>query len=134
MRMTPVKGFRSDSIARGASIHPASDAEVTSDGLHCFRAIVEICPHWSIKTGGGPSSVETPEFPWANTMLGNIKKALHGTCHAAREKHLGRYLGAFAYRFNRRFELGRMIGRLAYVACRTTPLPYRFATMAEVHT
>ena len=134
MRMTPVKGFRSDSIAGWASIHLASDAEVTSDGLHCFRAIVETCPHWSIKTGGGPSSVETPEFTWINTMLGNVKKVLHGTYHAVREKHLGRYLGAFSYRFNRRFELGSMIERLAYVACRTTPLPYRFATMAEVHT
>ena len=40
----------------------------------------------------------------------------------------------FSYRFNRRCELGSMIERLAYVACRTEPLPYRFATMAEVHT
>lgn len=134
MRMTPVKGFRSDSIGRWASTHLATDAEVTSDGLHCFRAIVETCPHWSIKTGGGPSSVETPEFTWINTMLGNVKTALHGTYKAVRGKHLGRYLGAFAYRFNRRFELGSMIERLAYVACRTAPLPYRFATMAEVHT
>ena len=49
-------------------------------------------------------------------------------------KRLGRYLGTFAYSFNRRYELGSMIERLAYVACRTAPLPYRFATMAEVHT
>jgi len=111
----------------------APEAEVTSDGLQCFRAIVETCPHWSIKTGGGSSSIETPEFTWVNTMLGNVKKALHGTCHAVREKHIGRYLGAFSYRFNRRFVLGSMIERLAYVACRTAPLPYRLATMAEVH-
>jgi len=36
--------------------------------------------------------------------------------------------------FNRLFELDRMVERLAYIACRTAPLPYRFATMAEVHT
>jgi ribosomal protein L37AE/L43A len=60
--------------------------------------------------------------------------SLHGTYKAVRGKQLVRYLGAFAYRFNRRFELGSMIERLAYVACRTAPLPYRFATMAEVHT
>jgi len=134
MRMTPVRGFRSDSIGRWADTHLSPDAEVTSDGLHCFRAIVETCSHWSITTGGGPSSMETPEFNWVNTMLGNVKNALHGTYHAVRGKHLGRYLGAFSYRFNRRFELGSMIERLAYVACRTAPLPHRVATMAGVHT
>jgi hypothetical protein len=90
--------------------------------------------HQAVLTGGGPASVEIPEFRWINTLLGNVKTALHGTYHAVRSQHLGRYLGAFSYRFNRRFELDQMIERLAYVACRTAPLPYRFATMAEVHT
>ena len=83
---------------------------------------------------GGSSSVETPEVRWVSTMLGNVKKGLHGTFHAVREKHVGRYLGALAYRFNRRFELGRISERLAHLGCRTAPLPYRLATMAEVHT
>jgi hypothetical protein len=134
MRMTPIKSFSSDTIDRWASIHLAPEAEVTSDGLACFRAIVETCPHWSIKTGGGPSSVETPDFAWVNMMLGNVKKALHCIYHAVRGQHLGRYLGAFAYRFNRRFEPGSMIERLAYVDCRTAPLPYRFAKLAELQT
>jgi transposase-like protein len=134
MRMTPLKGFRSTSIDRWARQHLSPDSEVTSDGLPCFRAIVETCPHWSIATGGGPASVEKAEFTWVNTMLGNVKNALHGTYHALQGKHLGRYLGEFAYRFNRRFELDRMVDRLAYVACRTAPLPYRLAKMAEVHT
>ena len=94
--MTPVKGFHSDSISRWANIHLASDAEVISEGLDCFWAIVETCPHWSIKNGSGPSSIETPELTWLNTMVGNVKKALHGTYHAVREKHVGRYLGALA--------------------------------------
>jgi hypothetical protein len=95
---------------------------------------VETCPHWSIVTGGGPASMQIPEFTWVNTMLGNVKNAIHGTYHAIHGKHLGRYLAEFSYRFNRRFELDRMVERLAYVACRTAPLPYRFAKMAEVHT
>ena len=134
MRMTPVKSFSCDSIDRWPRAHLAPEAEVTSDGLACFRAIVETCPHWSIKTGSGPNSVEMPEFIWANTMLGNVKKALHGTYHAVMGKHLGRYLGAFTYRFNRSFELGSMVERLANVPCRTAPLPYRFARMPEAHT
>jgi len=134
MRMTPLAGFRSDSIDRWARQHLSSDAEVTSDGLPCFRAIVETCSHWSTDAGGGPLSVEKQEFTWVNTMLGNVKNAIHGTYHAIAGKHLGRYLGALAYRFNRRFEFDRMVERFAYVACRTTPLPRRFAAIAEIHT
>jgi len=134
MRMTLLKGFRSDCVDRWARQHLSSDAEVTSDGLPCFRAIVETCPHWSIDTGGGPSSVEKQEFTGVNTMLGNVKNAIHGTDRAIADKHLGRYLGAFAYRFNRRFELDQMIERFAYAACRTAPLPRKFAVMAEIHT
>jgi len=133
MRMTPIKGFGSKSIRHWAAQHLSPEAEVTSDGLRCFRAIAETCLHRSIVTGGGPESVDEPEFTWVNTMLGNVKNALHGTYHAVREKHLGRYLGAFAYRFNRRFALDQMVDRLAYIACRTPPLPYRLATMAEIH-
>jgi hypothetical protein len=134
LRMTPLKGFRTKSIAHWARAHLAPGCEVTSDGLQCFRAIAAVCPHRSITTGGGPASVEKPEFAWINTMLGNVKNAIHGTYHSLHGKHLGRYLGAFAYRFNRRFALDRMVERLAYVAARTPPLPYRLATMAEVHT
>jgi transposase-like protein len=133
MRMTPVKGFQYASIDDWAKQHLSPNAEVTSDGLACFSAIVNTCPHWSLATGGGPASVEEPAFTWVNTMLGNVKNALHGTYHAVRGKHLGRYLGAFSYRFNRRFALDQMVDRLAYVACRTAPLPYRFAKMAEIH-
>jgi len=116
MHMTPLQGFCSDSVDEWARQRLSPDAEVTSGGLQCFRAIVETCPHWSIATGGGPSSVEKQEFTWVNAMLGNVKNAIHGTYHAIAGKHLGRYLGAFAYRCNRRFELDRMVERFAYVA------------------
>lgn len=134
MRMTPLKGFGTQSITHWARAHLTPECEVTSDGLSCFRAIAAVCSHRSIVTGGGAASVEKPEFAWINTMLGNVKNAIHGTYHSLHSKHLGRYLGAFAYRFNRRAALERMVERLAYVAVRTPPLPYRLATMAEVHT
>ena len=122
MRMTPLKGFRGDCVDRRARQHLSTDAEVTSDILPRFRAIFETCPHWSIDTSGGPSSVEEQELTWVNTMLGNVKNPIHSTYHAIAGKHLGRYHVAFAYRFNLRFELDHMIERSAYVACRTAPL------------
>ena len=45
MRMTPLQGFRSDCVDRWARQHLSPDAEATSDGLQCFRGIVESCPH-----------------------------------------------------------------------------------------
>ena len=53
------------------------------------------------------------EFTWVNTMIGNVKNSLHGTYHAVQPKHLGRYLADFSYRFNRRFQLDRLVSRLA---------------------
>ena len=132
MRMTPVKGFRSTSIRTWAQKHLRADSEVTSDGLACFRAIVDTCPHWSITTGGGADSMAITEFTWVNTMIGNVKNSLHGTYHAVQPKHLGRYLAEFSYRFNRRFQLERLVSRLAWAACHTPPLPYRLATLAEI--
>jgi len=84
-------------------------------------------------TGGGSKSVETPEFKWVNTIIGNVKKALHGTFHAISKKHFSRYLAGFCYRFNRRFDLKAMIPRLGYVAVRTPSIPQRLLKVAEFH-
>ena len=77
--------------------------------------------------GGGPPT--EPAFVWVNTLLGNVKNALHGTYHALRPKYLQRYLSEFCYRFNRRFELAALVPRLLYAAAHTPPLPYTLATM-----
>ena len=70
---------------------------------------------------------------WVDTMLGNVKNAIHGTYHAISTKHLPRYLAEFSYRFNRRYDLAGILARLATTAAHTTPMPYRFVKLAEVH-
>jgi hypothetical protein len=70
---------------------------------------------------------------WVDTMLGNVKNAMHGTYHAIRAKHLPRYLAEFSYRFNRRFDLEAMVGRLGRATTVTPPMPYRLVKLAEVH-
>ena len=107
-------------------------AEVASDGLACFRAVSEAgCAHRVIKTGGGPNAAKTPVFKWVNTVLGNMKAALVGTYRAVREKHVPRYLAEFEYRFNRRYDVKAIIPRLAFVALRTPPMPYRLPKLAD---
>ena len=66
----------------------------------------------------------TPDFVWINTLLGNVKNALHGTYHALRRKYLQRYLSEFCYRF----DLAALVPRLLHAAAHTPPLPYKFAT------
>ncbi|MBI5556243.1 MAG: transposase, partial [Deltaproteobacteria bacterium] len=68
---------------------------------------------------------------WVNTMLGNVKNAIRGSYHAISEKHIPRYLAEFCYRFNRRFELGKMVPSLAHAAVHTLPRPTKLLKLAE---
>jgi hypothetical protein len=68
-----------------------------------------------------------------NTTLGNIKSAITGTYRAIHHKHVPRYLVEFEYQFNRRYDLAVMMPRLAYIALRTPPMPYRRLRLAEDH-
>ena len=98
-----------------------------------FAAVADVgCAHAAIQTGAGPRAAKTPAFKWVNTALGNIKAALVGTYRAVRSKHVPRYLAEFEYRFNRRYDLSAMIPRLAFVALRTAPMPYRLLKLADV--
>jgi hypothetical protein len=64
-------------------------------------------------------------------VLANVKNSLLTTHRAVAAKHLPRYLGAVAGRFNRRFVLKTFHERLAIAATATPPLPYRFLKLAE---
>lgn len=132
MRFSQVKRFSKQEIFQWSEKHLAPDSIVVTDGLSCFTGIKKAgYVHQSIITGGGPDSVEIKEFKWVNTMLGNVKNAIRGTYHAISEKHIPRYLAEFCYRFNRRFELGRMVPSLAYAAVHTLPKPRRLLKLAE---
>jgi hypothetical protein len=72
-------------------------------------------------TGSDRASARHPAFRWANTLLANVKNSLLATHRAVGAKHLPRYLGAFAWRFNRRFVLKTIHERLAIAAATATP-------------
>ena len=73
-------------------------------------------------TGGGRP--KDPEFLWVNITLGNVKSAVTGTCRSLDERHVPRYLAAYEWRYNRRFDLPKNLERLARVAVTTAPAPY----------
>jgi transposase-like protein len=126
MKLLPVKAFRKQEISKLVAGHFASTSRVVTDGLRCWAALEEAgLEHRAIVTGSGKQAASWSPFKWVNTTLGNVKAAITGTYRRVSPKHAGRYLGSFAWRFNRRFQLDSLIPRLVHSAVRTAPLPCR---------
>ena len=67
-----------------------------------------------------------------NTLLGNIKSSIQGTYHGFKfDKYAARYLAELQYRFNRRFDLPRMVPRLLGACALTGPRPEQWLRLAE---
>ncbi len=132
MRFSVVAGFHKNDISNWAQRHLFPGTSVVSDGLNCFPAVKDAgCSHHAIVKSDSATSMEHSEFKWVDTMIGNVKNAIHGTYHAVSRKHVPRYLAEFCFRFNRRFELGKMIPQLAQAAVNTLPVPQRILKQAE---
>lgn len=122
-----VEAHDSRSIEKMARAHLAPTAHVISDGLGCFRAVTKAgCTHEPIVAArAAEHSEKIPAFHWVNTVLGNLKTAIAGTLKAVRRRYAKLYLAEFQYRFNRRADLASMLDRLASVAVRSAPRPYK---------
>ena len=134
VKLSPVPGFTLKAIAAWARTHLAPGSIVCSDGLACFAAVTEAgCVHQpTVVAGRKPKDL--PEFLWINTVLGNLKTSLTGSYHAFDfRKYSARYLAAFTYRFNRRFDLSTLHQRLLVAAARCGAHPGRTIRLAEVH-
>ena len=133
-KLSPVPGFTLRAIGPWAKASLAPGSTVFSDGLACFTAVTEAgCVHQpTVVAGRKPKDL--PQFQWINIVLGNLKTSLSGTYHAfAFRKYATRYLAAFAYRFNRRFNLSTLPQRLLVAAARCPPQPQRLIRIAELH-
>jgi hypothetical protein len=109
---------------------------VISDGLACFRAVAEVgCVHHPVMVKGRHPK-ELSEFRWINTVLSNLKTSFNPTFHALGfDKYSDRYLlGAFSYRFSRRFDLSAMIERVLHAAYLCTAKPEHLLWRAELAT
>ena len=126
-----VAGFTKEAITAWAKSSLAPEACVHSDGLACFNGIAAAgFRHVPVVTGGGkPDEVR---FKWVNTGLANLKNAILGTLRSCDATHVDRYLAAYEWRFNRRFDLAANIGRLTRAAAAAMPAPR--STIAAVRT
>ena len=121
----PVRSFDNASLKDWSTRRLAPGAEVFSDGLGCFRRVVEgDHAHTVLETEGGRAATEVKGARWVNVVLGNVKRAISGCYHAVRQaKYARRYLAEAAYRFNRRFRLAEMLPRLAHAMVLCKPWP-----------
>jgi len=133
IKMAPVPGFTRKAIVDWAIEDLSPGCLVTSDGLSCFAGVTNAgCQHRVIIAGGGRKPKELPEFNWINTVLGNLKTSLGWAYHAFDFAKYGtRYLGAFVYRFNRRFHLETLPLRLLVAAATIGPRPAGWLRQAE---
>lgn len=125
--------FTKDSIQAFAARSLAAPATLVSDGLGCFTAVRGSgILHEQHVTGSGAASARHPAFMAVNTVLGNIKTSFSGTYHAfGFRKYAAQYLGQIQYLFNRRFDLRRILLRLARAACHTGAHPLHVIRTAE---
>ncbi len=131
--LSPVKAFSLREVEIWARRSLQATALVISDGLACFRAVTKIgCDHKPEVVGAGRKSTDMGCFHWVNTILGNLKTSLDGAYHGFNcAKYGRRYLAEFQYRFNRRFDLASIFGRLVHAGARTGPRPERWLRLAE---
>ena len=105
-------------------------ADVVTDGFLPFEVFAKKgYRHEDLLTGSGRPKERT--FHWVNTLLGNLKMSVTGTLHAVRRQHAHRYLAAFEWRFNHRFDLAGAIDALAETLLNAKPAPHRSITPAE---
>lgn len=123
LKLSMVSGFTSDAIGKWAKANLAPGCAVISDGLSCFAAVTAAgCTHQPVVVGGRKPR-DMPQFLWVNTVLGNLKTTLAGAYHSLKySKYAAHYLAAFAYRFNRRFDLRGLVARLIVDVARCAPV------------
>ena len=123
-QLRPITGFTKVAVKDYATANIEPGSTVLSEGLGCFNGLAEAgMKHIVTITGGGRPKGTT--FTWVNTGLGNVKSAIKGTLRSCDPQHTARYLAAFEWRFNRRFDLAENLDRLARVAVTTSPKPHR---------
>ena len=123
LKLNLVSGFTSQAISKWAKASLMPGTYVMSDGLGCFAAVADAqCIHIPMVVGDRKPR-DLPNFMWVNTVLGNLKTTLAGAFHSLKyRKYAEHYLAAFAYRFNRRFDLRSLVARLIVDVAQAAPI------------
>ncbi len=135
VRFDPLPDFCQTTLARWAEQALDVDTLMVSDGLAGFLAAgAQVTYHQRVVVHPRKSS-ELDCFHWINTLLGNLKNSIRGTCHGFKvRKYAARYLAEAQYRFNRRFDLPSLVPRLLFACVHTPPCTEKQLKAAELWT
>lgn len=134
VKLSTVSAFASEAIGLWACRNLEPGSLVVSDGLACFAGVTSAqCLHAPMVVGCAKPR-DLPEFHWVNTVLGNLKTMIGGAHKAFKfRKYASQYLGAFAYRFNGRFNLrSLLLGLLGHAATASPTRERQIRGKAEV--
>jgi transposase-like protein len=134
-KINQLSGFTTQAVTDWARSNLSPGCDVRSDGLNCFAGVIDAgCAH-SFVVVGDRKPREMPQFTWVNTVLGNLKTMINGAHKAFKfGKYASQYLGAFCYRFNRRFDLPHLVLELIGHGAKSRPVRERVIRgQAEVH-
>jgi hypothetical protein len=97
---------------------------VPSDGPVCFADVNDAgCIHLP-RVAGTRKPKDPPEFKWINTVLDKLKTMLPSAIHGLKYRKYGKTCpAAFAYRFDRRFDLRGLMATLIADVARIKPVP-----------
>ena len=135
VKMTQIARFTCEAITAWARVNLTPGCDVRSDGLACFAGVIDAgCAH-SYVVVGRRKPRDMPQFTWVNTVLGNLKTMINGAHKSFKfRKYANQYLGAFAYRFNRRVNLRTLLRDLLSHAATASPTrECQIRGMAEFH-
>lgn len=135
VKINQIAAFSITAITDWARTNLLPGSDVRSDGLACFAGVIDAgCAHSYIVVDRRKPR-DLPQFTWINTVVGNLKTLISGAHKAFKfRKYASHYLGAFCYRFNRRFDLHRMVADLIGHGAIAAPLRERaIRGKAEVH-
>lgn len=88
------------------------------DGSWSFRNLASVDVDYQVVAGDPETCARW--LPWVHKFISNAKAWINGTHHGVKDKHMGRYVGEYTYRFNRRHDVSRLFHR-ALVACTLAP-------------
>ena len=105
LKLSPVANFSKKAIRLWSKHSIAKASLVFSDALQGFQAIARPgVQHKSVNISDDTQAKDR-FFSAINTVMGNLKRYMLGIHHDIRQKSLKRYLAAFSWRFNHRFDL-----------------------------
>lgn len=112
-RLDVLPDWKMTTVARWALKALMPSTHVVSDGLSSFVAVKSAaCSHEPVihNTGTAKANVQRAHFKAINTLLCNFKMWMNATFRGFKAGHYApRYLAEFQYRFNRRFDLARLM-------------------------